>query len=340
MSILGILRHAPSFREKELILLVGGGTTGKVKKGIQRLEALGLLEWSRNCISVDTAKAEIALQDSDEWLDILSLVKNNRRKIPVPRKMIRYLARSRSVSLHMTTWGHMLRCLYYRKDRCVSGGKTKLSWLVQVFHGDHRNIKKARKHLIDIGWLEPVESSQISLNRWGLQTLINLHWNIPGNESISPPLKKHNDANSPPLIDRKLSYSKRVINQKPQRATGVKTKTRVHFKPTLKHITLEDLRDPMLLDQLYWQAIEARSLPHSEFNRLLWFAAAEHSLSAGKQNPCGLFVSLYTKKLWHHITQEQEDYAKAKLKKLDFGEDSHLPGKMCSKLPIYDSLAA
>jgi len=99
-------------------------------------------------------------------------------------------------------------------------------------------------------------------------------------------------------------------------------------------------RDPLRLDKLYGQAVETGRLPHSEFNRLQWFAAAEHAVVVGKQNPCGLFVSLYRQKLWHHITHEQEDNARAKLKMLDYGEVSRLPGDMREFVPDCDGLAA
>jgi hypothetical protein len=73
---------------------------------------------------------------------------------------------------------------------------------------------------------------------------------------------------------------------------------------------------------------------------LQWFAAAERAVSVGTGNPCGLFAAIYRKTLWCHITHEQEDAARVKLKRLDFGEESRLPGQICGKLPIYDSLAA
>ena len=73
----------PFFAEDELISLVGSGTKTKVKKGIQRLVAAGLLHWERNCISTDTPRAEAALADSDDYLDALALIVNNNRKIPV-----------------------------------------------------------------------------------------------------------------------------------------------------------------------------------------------------------------------------------------------------------------
>jgi len=331
----------PTFTEGELIGLVGSGTKSKVRKGINRLVTAGLLNWDRNCISTETHRAEATLGETDAWLDSLSLVKNNRRKIPVPRRLMRYVIRTRHRTLLGTVFGHLFRCLYYRKDRCVSGGRCKASWIAAALQLDLRNVKSARKQLIQIGWIVPCQDSQTSLNRWGLPVVINLQWEVPGmaKEAKTPPAICQNSAKLPPPICNRepLSGSN---NQYPSKNSGVKDRTRVDRKPTLKHIGIEDLRDPARLDTLYRQACAAGSLPDSQSNRLKWFAAAERALSEGKHNPCGLFVAICRKKLWSYITHEQEDTARAKLKRLDFGEETRLPGQMCGNLPIYDSLAA
>lgn len=332
----------PTYTEEELISLVGGGTKSKVKKGVQRLVAAGLLHWERNCISTDTLRAEAALADSDDYLDALALIINNKRKIPVPRRILRHIIKTRNRTLIGTVFGHLFRCLYYKKDRCVSGGRCKASWISEALQLDLRNVKAARKQLIQLGWIVPCDASQISLNRWGLPVVINLQWEDTQRteELKTPPRKEQNEAKTPPLIDRKLSYSKRSINQKTQRSTGVKNKQKTIPAPSLKYIALEDLRDSVRLDLLYREATQSETLPRSEFSRLQWFAAAEHALAVGKQNPCGLFAAIYRQKLWRHITHDQEDIARAKLKRLDFGEESRLPGDMRDILPDCGDLAA
>jgi len=157
----------------------------------------------------------------------------------------------------------------------------------------------------------------------------------------TPQQQGHNVVTTTPSLNNQHPFkNKRSINQKPKSASGVQNRTSVYSEPTLKHITIEDLRDPARLDKLYQQTTAAGSLPHSEHARLNYFAGAVHALDAAKTNPCGLFASLYRQKLWSYITQAQEDKARATLKMLDYGEESHLPGQMKNKLPIYDSLAA
>jgi hypothetical protein len=332
--------RTPTYTKPELLGLLKSGNPSRVKQSLARLEANGLLLWRPNEISVETTIAETRLEYDTDWLNLLEKVTNNRRKIPFPRRTLRHLVQSSNRTLMATVFGHLMRCLYYRRDRCISGGYCKSSWIAGVFQIDIRNIKAARKELVAVNWLHVCPANQLALNRWGLAAVINMTWDVDHDDSESPPLIEENRSKKPPLIDRKLSYSKRSINQKLETNTGVKNKTSIESTPSLKHIVIEDLCDPVRLDELYHAATQAGVLPHSESNRLAWFAAAEHALDAGKENPCGLFVSLYRRKLWHYVTHAQEDHARTKLKMLDFGEESRLPGQMCGNPPIYDNLAA
>ena len=63
----------------------------------------------------------------------------------------------------------------------------------------------------------------------------------------------------------------------------------------------------------------------SESDRLKFLAAAEHARVIGTRNPCGLFVRLVRGKLWHYLTQDDEDAANARLKKHLFGGRKEVP---------------
>lgn len=332
----------PTFSESELISLVSSGDKCKARQGIKRLVKAGLLHWEQNCISANTLKAEMMLAENDDWSVVLSLIQNNRRRVPVPRRILCYIIKTRHRTLIGTVFGHLLRCLYYRRDRCVSGGRCKASWISEALKLDLRNVKAARKQLIEIGWILPCRASQISLNRWGLPIMINLEWeNTQKTEELKTPLlRNRNEVKTPSLIDRKLSYSKRIKNHELRKAPGVQNRTQIGSESRTKHIMLEDLEDPVRLDAIYRQECAAGTLRHCQANRLKFFAAAERALSEGKHNPCGLFAVIYRKKLWHHITQDQEDRARVKLKVLDFGEVSRLPGELHNIIPQYNNIAA
>lgn len=324
----------PSYGESEVLRLVGSGRECRTRKSLRRLQEAGLLEWSRQRLNVDVGQRPVAA-----WVE--AKVKNVRRKIPVPRRMLRYMAACRSRVTVATLLGHLVRCLYYRKGCCVSGGRCKASWIADVFGVDIRGVKRARKELIRIGWLVPGRASQQALNRWGMQVIIRVQraGETAGSVTNLPPPQTARVTNlPPPIVNRKLSM--RSMNQKPGGTTGDRMESRKGKRVVLNRMRLEDLREPNRLEDLYRQAAGAGLVPESPASRLQWFAAAEHAMEAGDRNPCGLFVAMYRRSLWHHITQAQEDSARVKLKKLDFDEESWLPGQGRVCVPGYGELAA
>ena len=86
-----------------------------------------------------------------------------------------------------TMLGHLLRCLYYREQRCHSGGWCKASWIAEVFGIHLRTVKAARKHLVEIGWLRTFHASHRVGNHWGTYTLISLSWTRTAREDHAEP---------------------------------------------------------------------------------------------------------------------------------------------------------
>ena len=52
----------------------------------------------------------------------------------------------------------------------------------------------------------------------------------------------------------------------------------------------------------------------------MFVAAAEGAILRGTRNPCGLFRRLIEHKLWHHITQGDENAAHQRLELLFYGD--------------------
>jgi hypothetical protein len=82
----------------------------------------------------------------------------------------------------------------------------------------------------------------------------------------------------------------------------------------LHHITRQDLREMDRLLCLYQQAVDKGWIGRAEADRLTFVALAQHVLLYRAQNPGGLLHRLLTKRLFHTITQEDEDQALARLK--------------------------
>ncbi len=269
---------------------------------------------------------ELRVHDPEGLNDRLAGVTNNSRKIPVPRRLLRYLARTKRRSTIATCLGHLFRCLYYRRGCCVSGGTCKPSWISEIFEVDVRTIKSARKKLIEDGWLVPRATSQNRLNRWGMPTLVNLTWSPrrAGHSCGSPPPREFSTTKTPPLYqDQELSSRDRSKNQKPaqRRPVGICKQTKTESRPSLRRLLPSDLRETQRLSLLYAEAVERQLISRTECDRLRFFGAAEHACAVGTSNPAGLFVYLVRNQRWNYITQRQEDAARQKLRVLDFADD-------------------
>src|SRR5712691_9093507 len=194
--------HVPDYTPKELHGLVGGVGGEHLRASLRRLHTLGLITWSSTRLTFATAPTDLrGVEDLSDFFTMHQVIVNNRRRVPVPRQAVRLIAGGLKASVIATMLGHLLRCLYYREQRCVSGGWCKASWIATVFCLDLRSIKAARKHLIDIGWLRTLHTPQSLCNRWGTYTLISLSWTREALEhaaedSAAPP----SSASPPPSV--------------------------------------------------------------------------------------------------------------------------------------------
>lgn len=305
--------RVPRYRIEELQSLVGG-TARRVGQAVRVLDRVGLVSWSPSSIVFPEEGDFAAGNDFSETFDLAS---NHQRLVPVPRRIIRLLARGERKVAIATILGHLLRCLYYKRGLCLPEGTCKASWVAEVFGVDARNVKAARKCLVAMEWLLPVATNQIHLNRYGARVRVNLEW-ASGNEISCPskrsPLAPKTPTGSPPLYkDKKLSTRNKIPETRGGGPAGVFQKGKGEG-PQLRNVRTEDLHSATNLSRLFNQAVEERLIKGSEMDQLNFFAAAEHARTVGTKNPCGLFVTLVRRGLWHYITLSDEDAARQKLR--------------------------
>src|SRR5215813_5655847 len=169
--------QVPAYTPCELHRLVGGVGGEHLRASLRRLETIGLLTWSSTTLTFATSPTDLrGVHDLADFHTMYNAIPNHRRRVPVPRQAIRLIAGGCRATVIATMLGHLLRCLYYRDRRCISGGWCKASWIADVFRVDLRTIKAARKHLVTMGWLQMRPIPQALCNRWGSYTLINLSW--------------------------------------------------------------------------------------------------------------------------------------------------------------------
>jgi hypothetical protein len=305
-------------------------------------------------------------------------IPNNRRRIPVPRQAIRLIAGGCRATVIATMLGHLIRCLYYRNRRCISGGWCKASWIADTFRLDLRNIKAARKHLVTIGWLQTLDTPQTLCNRWGSYMLVNLSWTRAAMEkasqddaqtpsSESPPPPAFSTTKSPPPFKEYKEPLQEFQHQKPAPqadmatlpfpiqhaepvssgpASGVdthkreKTKRATNHTPTLSHIVPEDLIDTARLLILFEQAYTQGLIGKSDSERLTFLGLAEHAKMIGSSNPCGLFAELVRRQLWHFVTDGDENVAQTQLKAYLYGPAARAAPPTAAAPPVLSPDAA
>jgi len=135
----------PRYQHDELKLLVG--RRGGVTAALARLQMAGLLTWNATTLTFPLHVADT----DDVAATMLAQIPNYRRRVPVPRRLLRFLAKGCSRVLLATTLGHLFRCLYYRQGQCRAEGFCKASWIAQVFGVSERAVKTARRRLETLG---------------------------------------------------------------------------------------------------------------------------------------------------------------------------------------------
>jgi len=308
--------HAPRYRVEELGPLVGGVGGEHFRASLRRLEAIGLLRWSESRIEPTKSLTTVREGDADDLQAFVECVKNNRRKVPVPRRLLKLLASETRPVFVATALGHLLRCMYYRKGRCSPSGLCKASWIANVFKVDERNVKAARRDLVASrggkpGVLIRGVAKQGILKRHGVPMRFNLEWETPSEHCQTPPLQPLSTTETPPLRETGNSSFGRSGNQKP-RGPGVRKRT--SGAPSLRHVTELDLVDPRRTLDLHRQAAALAGLVgSSEAERLKVLALAAHARAHAKRNAPGLFVTVLREQRWHYLTLPDEDCARRHL---------------------------
>ncbi len=304
--------RTPGYSQAELVPLTGLSPS-TLRAAIRQLERAGLLSWSKHRLTIEdgTTGTLVALTG---LASMLAAVKNHRRTLPAPRHTVLLLARSRRPVALATLLGHLLRGMYYRSGECVSWGTCKASWIAQTFGVDVRNVKSARRELEQVGWLRRIESGHWHRQRYGSSFVISLGWTT----RISPPRKRASMPKSPPPesdgnLPSEFNHQKRAAS----RATGVHGQNpKTHESPGLVHVVTMDLVDPPRLADLFQQAAKSGLVKKTSAERLQFFAAAERAKRLGSRNPAGFFLTLVRQRLWHHLSQCDEDAARRKLNRM------------------------
>ena len=108
--------RTPRFRLAEIHSLVGSRNDVSIRRAMRRLVRMGLLIRSGRNLSIPRSISIFSSVSDLCTANRIKRVQSTRRIVPVPRRLLRYLAQSGRSSIIATAFGHLLRCLFYRSD--------------------------------------------------------------------------------------------------------------------------------------------------------------------------------------------------------------------------------
>lgn len=318
----------PRYRASELARLTGLDEA-IVRRECRRLRELRLVAISESCVEHSSDVPETATLPIEDIRGRRSAF----RPVPVPRRMIRYLARSTQIAMMKTIVAYLVRGLTLDRQtgEVRNVGSVKASWIAASFGISLRSVKGCRKQLIEMGWLTQDETvSQWKLNRTGAFFRINLEWGplpvrpiaaSPADNSarasrqFAPRRLQNRPESAPPYRDLRTSIESR--NQRTQGAepAGVCAANTEEGKPRLSNVTRQDLERFSRVSELFRQAVHRRLINDSEASFLNWVSATVRARTCGGRDPVKVFLGIVKRKLWGHITQEDEDRARAAIRR-------------------------
>lgn len=350
----------PRYRLGELQGLVGGrgsaSAAAELQADIRGLAKLGLVRMTASAITFAQSIEQIKLEDVSGFWTMFRRMPNGRRAVPVPRRTLRALAAGFGRAETGVILALLIRSVFWHREssggvgRFRVDGRTKGSWIAEVFRISRRGVTNARSHLIEIGWLQPLDTPQWQLNRWGAHDRVNTDWSPrlerpdkpaavggegegPLGESASPQPVFSAD-NAMPCLNSSSSLKEENTNTRkpghgaPDRS-GVSARTGLGSRkkerggrgdreppaPTIRDIQAADLGDTDRLIELHRQASEIGLARPSEAGRLAFMALAERARTRGKK-PGALFAWLLREKKYAFITQADEDEAARRIREL------------------------
>ena len=312
-------KKSPQFLFEEMQELVSGVDERGSKKSVRDLEKLELLEFSSSSINL----SKEPLEESYELLEqAVGKGRSPNRLVPVPRRILRYLAQCTKPSVAKAIIAYLIRGLTRRRDGTINNkGSVKSSWIALIAGISLRAAKAARRLLITLGWLtEDISSSQQKLNRTGAYFEINTDWKeVCDHVEFAPPIAENSTKFAP--LNKDIETPLDLKNQKT--LSGDCTQRQ---EPRLNDIQPDDLRRMSNVLKLYNQAVDAGWLINSEANLLFFIAAAIRVLRTSCHAPVRTFVSIIKRNLREHITQMQEDAARQQLRAYRDKQQRRQPG--------------
>lgn len=348
-------KEKPVYRLEELQTLVGGKGSERAARALRtdlkQLSTLGLVVMTTHSIRFAKSVDQLTVGEggATRFAAFLGRIPNRARTVPVPRRMVRALAAGFGRAQTAYIIAALIRSVFWHRDsgRYRVDGRTMGSWVAETFQISRSAVTDARKHLIALGWLRPLEVPQWLLNKYGAHDLINVHWapadalDNPSTESGDRAVHRSVDSpddvadddttsGSPPGQDatesgrpclNKFPFSTRRINTRrlgnsPDRSGSANRKKKVHAHrapPTIRDVKPHDLEDTNRLMELHRQAVTVGLARGGRAGELDFLSFANRARTRGRK-PGGLLVWLLRNQKADFITLADEEAAAKRLR--------------------------
>lgn len=291
-----------SFSKDEVKRILGASCSGSVGSSLRRLERAGIATFSDKRI-------EIFSQPQCELLP-------SARRMPIPRRILRYLAQEAKRCVIFTALSYMARGLFSRRGAITSSGRVKVSFIERLTGLSKASVHRARRELIKVGVVLPGVSKQWQLNRFGSFFTVNLSFKNPNESSVSPrkaekrailtPLgRKKRPILTPPIKKQKPSYENKPETLRGKPLTGAQMSRKGGVD--LGNLNSSDIRKGSSLAALYRQAVERKWFSDSQMNQINFVAAAIKAVRKSS-TPVKLFIWLIRND-FKYLSNTDEDKA-------------------------------
>lgn len=218
--------------------------------------------------------------------------------IPIPRRMLRWLAAEGTAVSSAYLLGAVVRTCHVRANGFQARGTCSIRFVAEAFRVDPRSVKRAAAAVRVLGWVLRANKPSTRLG-----AAVEVAAPALLGTAMSPQRTRYRTGMSPHTTCTKL------LKDLDHQELGL----RLGQKP-LRQLRERELVHTPALNRRFREMVEGGLLEASEADRLRFFAAAQHALRVGRQNPCGLFYAVVTRGLWQFISHADEEGARALLR--------------------------
>ena len=229
---------ARRFCEEELAALTGLAVP-RVRQQLRQIQQAGLLTFDVSEIKLPRRQSQLPVELTERYLGMIAGITNQRRKVPVPRRVLRHVSQKVSRAEVATILGHLIRCVYWQPKQggCRAVGACKATWIAKTFGLHVRTVRAARSRIAATTAMSTEEerrnggevvrqpqvlrgpllrllpTEQWYQNRYGLRVEFNLEWDgsvdcLQGDDGVRKEvrgLQQSREQSTPSVLDRTQS---------------------------------------------------------------------------------------------------------------------------------------